>query len=551
MSLASHLRDAVSAPIVLGGEVIASEVTRRIMTELDAKLARDDAAADDMLCETLFVEQQRLSDPNGGPNATPDRAFIKALRHDFALCHPSQRRALLERTVQHYVREITGSFDRRVYAFTTSIVPSALGALLHGGKPSAHLFDVDERVLLEGDVSGLLRAANSGTVVLAPTHVSNLDSLVLGSAIYRLGLRPFAYGAGLNLFSHAIMGYFMRHLGAFTVDRTKHDPLYLSAVKEYATVLLERGQHMLFFPGGTRSRSGAIDSHLKLGFLGGVVRAFVNRRRADPHSPPIYVVPCTLSYPLVLEAGSLIEEYLSKQGGPHFVDVRDEFEQPKRLLDFIQGLGELDVQIHVRFGEPLDPLGNVVDAQGVSRDVRGRAVDPLRYLLVDGAVAQDEVRDAEYTRQLAARLQERYRLESVALPSSVLAFALFTCLMRRYPRLDLFHLLRVLGPTAVVSLRELEPEIERVLSGLQRLAADGAIQLAPKLAAAGKAAVLTEGVATLCAYHRPAALRVVPDALEVTQPNLVLYYRNRLEGFGLPSSLAIPCAARVRSWSPA
>lgn len=551
MSLSSHLRDAVSAPVVIGGEVISSEVTRRMMRGIDARIAWDDAAGDDMLCETLFLEQQRLSEPDAGPNAAQDRVFIKALRHDFAVGAPSARRTLLERTVQHYVQEIAGRFDRRVYAFATSIVPSALGALLHGGKPSAHLFDVDERVLLQGDVEGLLRAARSGTVVLAPTHVSNLDSLVLGYAIYRLGLRPFAYGAGLNLFSHAIMGYFMRHLGAFTVDRKKLDPLYLAAVKEYATVLLERGQHMLFFPGGTRSRSGAIDSHLKLGFLGRVVRAFVNGRRADPNSPPIYVVPCTLSYPLVIEAGSLIEEYLSKQGGPHFVDMRDEFEEPKRWLDFLQGLAELDVQIHVRFGHPLDPFGNLVDEQGISRDGRGRPVDPLRYLLVDGRVVQDDARDAEYTRQLAARIQEEYRVETVALPSSVLAFALFSCLMRRYPRLDLFRLLRVLGPAAVVSWAELEPEVERVVNALQRLAADGAIQLAPALAAHGKRAVLADGVATLCAYHRPAALRLQPAAVEVTQPTLLLYYRNRLEGYGLPGSLSVRPAARASSWSPA
>jgi len=45
------------------------EVTRRIMSTLDAKVAREEATADDMLCETLFAEQQRLSDQDAGPNA--------------------------------------------------------------------------------------------------------------------------------------------------------------------------------------------------------------------------------------------------------------------------------------------------------------------------------------------------------------------------------------------------------------------------------------------------------------------------------------------------
>jgi glycerol-3-phosphate O-acyltransferase len=474
------------------------------------------------------------------------------LRHAFAHGGATERRAWAERTVDHYVQEITGHFDRRAYAFATSVVPSALAALLHGGKLSSHTFDADERVLLEGDVQALQRAARTGTVVLVPTHVSNLDSLVLGHAIYRLGLPPFAYGAGLNLFSHAFIGFFMRHLGAFTVDRKKLDPLYLATVKEYATVLLERGQHLLFFPGGTRGRSGAAESHLKLGFLGRVVSAFVNRQQLDPHSAPLYIVPCTLSYPLVLEAASLIDEYLSRQGGRHFVDVRDEFDHPTRWLGFIAGLTELDVKVHVRFGSPLDPFGNAVDELGVSRDTRGRPVDRTRYLTVDGVVTKDDARDAEYTKTLASRLIEAYKRDAVALPSSVLAFALFTCLCRRYPRLDLFRLLRVVGANALVPLVELEPEVDRVLAALQPLAARGEIRLAPELAASGRVAVLGEGVSTLCAYHRPAALRRRADALEVTQPTLLLYYRNRLEGYGLPGSLAsLHESARVQSWRPA
>ena len=66
-------------------------------------------------------------------------------------------------------------------------------------------------------MQALQHAERSGTVVLVPTHASNLDSLVLDYAIYRLGLPPFAYGAGLNLFSNPVLGFFLRHLGTFTV----------------------------------------------------------------------------------------------------------------------------------------------------------------------------------------------------------------------------------------------------------------------------------------------------------------------------------------------
>ena len=536
-----------TVPNVIGGPTIAREVTQRMMRVIERTAVRDDVALDDMLVETLYCEQQRLAEPDCGPNAEQDRKHIQALRHAFAHARPEQRHALIERVVTYYAAEITGHFDPRVYGFATSVVPAALSALLHGGKPSRHIFDVDERILLEGEVASLQRATRLGTVVLVPTHVSNLDSLVLGHAIHRLRLPPFAYGAGLNLFSNPVLGFFMRHLGAFTVDRKKSDPLYLATVKEYATLLLERGQHMLFFPGGTRSRSGEMESHLKLGFLGRVVNAFVNRRIADPASPPMFVVPCTLSYPLVLEAESLIEEYLSKRGGPHFVDVRDELEQPARWLGFLRGLGSLDVQLHVRFGRPLDPFGHAVDDQGLSYDSCGRVIDPVRYLLTDGVVARDDARDAEYTRLLSEHVVAAYRRDTVALPSSVLAFALFNCIHRRMSRLDLFRFLRVLGPSVMVSLTELEPEIEAVLSELKLLAAKGVIQLAPELVNAGRTAVIDRGAATLNAYHQPAVLRHCRDAIEVTQPTLLLYYRNHLEGYGLPSSFSLPHARDARA----
>jgi len=527
---------------VIGGSAVAREVTQRVMQALDGAAAHSGRTPDDVLVETLYHRQQRLADPNCGPNADQERERIKELRRAFAHARAGSRSSLVEQVVNDYAAEIAGHFDPRVYGFATSVIPSALAALLHGGKPSTHLFDVDERILLEGEVSALQRAARQGTVVLVPTHVSNLDSLVLGYAIYRLGLPPFAYGAGLNLFSNPVIGFFMRHLGAFTVDRTKLDPLYLATVKEYASVLLEQSQHMLFFPGGTRSRSGAVESHLKLGFLGRVVSAYVNRHIASSQSRPMFVVPCTLSYPLVLEAESLIEQYLSKRGGPHFVDVRDELEEPTRWLSFLRGLGSLDVEVHVRFGQPLDPFGNLIDEHGVSRDTHGRALDATRYVQADGVVVRDAARDAEYTRSLSEQLLSAYKHEAVALPSSVLAFALFSCLHRRFPRLDLFHLLRVLGPTASVSLAELDPEIDRLLVALERLAASCQIQLAPELRSGGRSAVLEHGVATLTEYHRPAVLRRSAAAIEVTQPSLLLYYRNHLEGYGLPGAIELPQA---------
>lgn len=529
----SHEADGrATKPGVLSGARIADEVVRRVRSRV---VDGSDAHIEQLLYETIYREQLRLADNDSDPRVEVDRAFIRTLRHDLAHARSPQLQQLVHSVLTHYTEEISGHFDPRVYKLATTVIPPALGALLHGGRPSLRMFDVRERVLLEGEVSALQWAARAGTVVLVPSHVSNLDSLLLGYAIFALGLPPFAYGAGLNLFSNAIIGYFMRNLGAFTVDRKKQDPLYLDTVKEYATVLLEHGQHMLFFPGGTRSRSGAIESHLKLGFLGAAVSAFGNRRARDAESKPIFFVPCTLTYPLVLEGASLIDEFLRREGGPHFVDVRDEFERPERWYDFLRQLAELDLQVHVRFGTPLDIVGNKVDvrASGISRDRRGRPVDPVRYLYRDGAVVHDPDRDAQYTRLLADEIAQGFRGESVALPSSVLAYAVFRRLRARYPTLDVLRLLRVLGPHASITLSELRPELDILLAKVSQLSAASAIHLSPELQGAGVQDVLESGAKTLSSYHREPVVVLEGDLLRIHDPNLLLYYRNRLAGYGL------------------
>src|SRR5262249_10156551 len=154
-----------------------------------------------------------------------------------------------------YAEEISGNFDDRVYQAVTRVLPPALGLLLNAVSPQRlvrrlpDLPNIDDAILIQGETEQLKRLHEIGTVILVPTHVSNLDSIVIGYALYRLGLPPFIYGAGLNLFSNPLISFFMHNLGAYTVDRKKTDPLYKEVLKEYATLTLENGYDNIFFPG--------------------------------------------------------------------------------------------------------------------------------------------------------------------------------------------------------------------------------------------------------------------------------------------------------------
>lgn len=64
------------------------------------------------------------------------------------------------------------------------------------------------------------------------------------------------------------------------------------------------------------------------------------------------------------------------------------------------------------------------------------------------------------------------------------------------------------------------------------------IVLSPALQSGGTQDVLEQGVAVLSSYHQVPTLVRHGHRIVVTDPMLLLYYRNRLEGFGLPGSQA-------------
>ena len=72
-------------------------------------------------------------------------------------------------------------------------------------------------------------------------------------------------------------------------------------LKTYSCVLIERGYHSLFFPGGTRSRSGGVERRLKLGLAGTGIEAFV-RTAMQGRTQRVFFVPATINYLLTLEA---------------------------------------------------------------------------------------------------------------------------------------------------------------------------------------------------------------------------------------------------------
>ncbi len=498
-------------------EVIAHALIGRARTRLAAV---PDAAIADLLADTVFHERKRL-DADGGDEAYA--AAIDAAATSLRDMRRSDMDAALHSLVGSYGREIHNPFSPRMYRFATRILPGALTRLLSASRGRDLVFgdfDPASRIRLTGTVERLRKLSEKATLILAPTHVSNLDSPLIGYALYATGLPPFAYGAGLNLFSNPAMAFFMQRLGAYTVDRRKRNRLYKDTLKDYSVEILRRGCHSLFFPGGTRSRSGRLERQLKKGLLGTGLAAWQENLADGRPNPDVFIVPCTLSIGLVLEAETLINDALAEEGKQRYIITDDEFSDSRAVASFMRRILRLDAAVHAVFGEPMDIAGNPIDEEGRSLDPRGNPVDRRGYVCDrNGNVVADEQRDHVYTQRVAERLSDAYHRDFVVQPTHLASWAAWEALRARHPGFDTWRLVRLHPSARVVDRAAVLANIERGGKAVAHLRRVG-----PETAEG----VLDEAIVRFASFHKKRAIENVNGALRL-DPELVLYYRNRLD----------------------
>ncbi|HQK18578.1 MAG TPA: 1-acyl-sn-glycerol-3-phosphate acyltransferase, partial [Polyangiaceae bacterium] len=514
-------------------ERVPVEVVQRVLDEVGTDAQRVEQAVFD----TLYEERKRLETEPDGPSKSEQLAFYERMHtRSLRMDVQSQRKALKQIT-HRFVQEVTGHFDPRVYALSTRLVPVGLNLLLNALSPiklvqsiPLGMSDLEEQFEVSGHVQRVKSLAQKATLVMVPTHSSNLDSILMGYAIWRMGLPPHLYGAGLNLFSNKLIGFFMHNLGAYRVDRRKKAKIYKDVLKAYAGCSMELGYHNLFFPGGTRSRSGRVEQGLKLGLLGMGLDAYVRNLIEKKVRPDIFVVPCTINYELVLEAETLIADYLKEAGKARYIIEDDEFSKPKVILDFTKKLFSLQSKIHVVLGEPLDVFGNRVDDDGVSRDFRDRPIDRTRYVIKNGIVQLDAQRDGEYTRELAHAIVQSYRKHTMLKTTNVLCHVVFRWLQEKSQGMDLYRLLRTGGAEESIPIPEAYGRIDKVREALRRLADRERVRLDLPLREFETPTLVHYALAHLSSYHRRAAIERRGDRLFHEDRNLIYFYQNRLDG---------------------
>lgn len=531
-------------------ENFVREVKIAARTKLKQKFPTDKALREE-LARVLYLERIRLTEKPWKADPKDERQFWSGIKSKFIkLDHIPEKtsgfteEALLEEIIDRYINEIVGEFDVRAFKFARAILPQFFGRILAAAPGkwfktiAGNVKTLHEKIPITGDVEKIRQLATKGTIVVVPTHFSNMDSIMVGWLLNELGLPAFTYGAGLNLFSIGILSFFMSRLGAYKVDRRKKNTVYLETLKAYSTVALQRGAHSIFFPGGTRSRSGSLEKKLKLGLLGTAVEAQKLHYRNYPEeiAPKIFIVPCVINYHFVLEAPGLINDYLKETGKEKFIRENDEYSTSYKLAVFILKFLSASSSLSVSFGDVMDVLGNKVDINGDSYNHLGQKIKVKNYFITNGVLKDDEQRDAEYTRILGEKIVANYYTYNVVLTSHLVCFTVFELLKKKYSNVDLFSLLRT--PVEDISLpyTVVAEGVSRLKEKLKQMYDAGEVLISPELRW-NVDKIIEHGMRNINLYHTASPLTHEGDKIGTEDLKLLYYYHNRLDGYGLEKEL--------------
>lgn len=511
-------------------------------------MAIDDNFLKEEIEQTRFREKLRIEQNPWNVDPEDDASFWSGIKSRLVKMPSNQEKShnkeieeILREIVSRYATEIQGNFKPSRYKMARTIVKFGFKRMLNASRVKgfqslwSNQVTLQDKIQITGEVDQLRALAKKGTVVMVPTHFSNLDSILIGWIIHVLGLPPFIYGAGLNLFNIGIFAYFMNSLGAYKVDRRRKSLIYRETLKTYSQMALIKGCHSLFFPGGTRSRSGKIEHQLKLGLLGSALEAqrYILQNGNDQENNKIFVVPVVLNYHFVLEAPGLINDYLRSKGQERYYIESDSYTNSYKILKFLFKFFTKGSNISVSIGRGLDLFGNYLDNEGNSRAKNGEKVNIKDYFTSNGQVTEDSQREREYTRMLGDVIVREFHKNNQVFSSHIVAFTAFTILKKRYLNLDLYHLLRIPREESIIDYIEFKDCCKKVIDQIFILNQEDKVGVAPHLQEDPNK-VIDHGLHNVGMYHskRPLVKNKNGDLISHDLSTLYYYY-NRLTGYGL------------------
>jgi glycerol-3-phosphate O-acyltransferase len=448
--------------------------------------------------------------------------------------------AMLKKIVNRYSEEIVGDFKPDTYLFADRFLSWFFNRIFSSGMKGSffNFFNrkkaIYEKLKVKGYISETRELFKHGTVVVVPTHQSNLDSILVGFILgHIMGLPAFSYGAGLNLYNYEILAYYMNRLGAYKLDRRKKNAIYHETLFTFLKLSVQKNVNNLFFPAGGRVRDGKLEQNLKLGLLSALIQAQKSscEKKAEVHK--VFVVPVVLNYHFVLEAHPLILDHLAKTG-------KEKFKNRKKtssitlwnLIRYAWGIFTKNSDFVLSIGKPLDILGNEVRSDGTSVDSEGKVIEICDYFKLEGEYRPDYQRESIYAKRLGEAVADSYQKHCVVLSSHLIAYLAYQMFKKKYSSDSIFSLISTGLSEFELDLHEILPAVEKMLKHLEDMASkqmiwlDDDLKLSPEL-------LIQTGVKKLGVFHLRKPLKWTKHkTLHCKDVKLLYYYANRLNGFG-------------------
>lgn len=251
--------------------------------------------------------------------------LLTSYMQEYALAQGITREEVIEEAREHLV-EIASDYRVGVARYFVRVVDFFFDKFLDG-------LEVDR----EG-IRFLAECDSRSRIVLACSHKSYIDPLLIGYTLFRSGMVPPQQAAGLNL-NFWPVGWLLRHSGAFYLRRTfAGETLYREVFCAYLRYLLAENYTSVVYIEGTRSRDGKLQSP-KTGYLK-ILAESLNMGVC----PDITLVPVYLGYDKVPEESSHVKEMA---GG------RKISESVKGFARIYKSFNTRLGRAYVKFGTPL------------------------------------------------------------------------------------------------------------------------------------------------------------------------------------------------------
>jgi glycerol-3-phosphate O-acyltransferase len=250
---------------------------------------------------------------------------LAAYMQDYALRQGTTREAVLAEA-REYLDEIASDYRVGVVRYFCRAVDYAFDRFFKG-------IEIDR----EG-IRFLSECDSRSRIVLACSHKSYVDPLLIGYVMFRSGMVPPQQASGLNLNVWPV-GWLLRHSGAFYLRRTFiGETLYREVFFAYIKYLLAENYTSVIYMEGTRSRDGK-QNLPKTGYMGILADAMKSGVCAD-----ITLVPTYLGYDKVPEESAHVKEMA---GGRKVSETVKGFARIYKSINTNLG------RAYVKFGTPM------------------------------------------------------------------------------------------------------------------------------------------------------------------------------------------------------